>query len=82
LKIVGVVNGYNEAKDIEEIVKVFVVKKRISNLLSDKIIKNAYLKDIILPIDEIKDFEKCEIKSISEKNNKVIKPLFNVRGIN
>ena len=82
LKIVGVVNGYSEAEDIEEIVKVFVIEQRVLSLLSNKNNVNIDSNDIILPNDDIKYFEKSDEKTINDKINKELKPLFNVRGIN
>ena len=86
MKIVGVVNGYREAEDIEEIVKVFVLEQRVMSLRSSKIIENTESNDIILPPDEVKYLEKSDIKTINDRTskdelNKNIKPLFNVRGI-
>ena len=34
MKIVGIVNDYTEALEIEDVVKVFTIEKRIFNLLS------------------------------------------------
>jgi len=85
LKIVGVVNEYKEAQDIEEIVKVFVIEQRISNLLLCK--KNEFLDDInssvmILSKNDVKSVETPNEDTIHNKNNSSSPPLFNVRGFN
>lgn len=82
MKIVGVVNGNKEAEDIEEIVKVFVIKQRISSLLPNKVIENVESKNIISPLPDTKYFEKSNVTTINERVENYLKPLFNVRGIN
>jgi hypothetical protein len=50
LKIAGVINDHQEALDIEDIVKVFIIEQRILNLSSlktKKVLKNATNPDII-----------------------------------
>jgi hypothetical protein len=50
LKIAGVISDHREALDIEDIVKVFLIEKRILNLSSlktKKVLKNAANPDII-----------------------------------
>ena len=85
LKIVGVINEYKEAQDIEEIVKVFVIEQRISNLFSCK--KNEFLDDInssvmILSKNDVKSVETSNEDTFHNKNNSSSPPLFNVRGFN
>ncbi len=85
MKIVGVINDYKEALNIEEIVKVFVIEQRIFNLLSDS--KNKSYNDIdsntiMLSADEIENIKTSNIESINHKDENDYKPLFNVRGLN
>jgi len=84
MKIVGVVNNYKEALEIEEIVKVFIIKQRIFNLLSNE--KNKNLKDInsnvmIFSPNEIKNIELSDEKNLHAKINEGLAPVFNVRGL-
>ena len=85
MKIVGVVNDYKEALNIEDIVKVFVIEQRIFNLLSDS--KNKNYSDInsntiMLSKDEIENIKTSNEDSINHKDENNYKPLFNVRGFN
>lgn len=82
MKIVGVVSGYKEAEDIEEIVKVFFIEQRVSSLLSSKVIENVDSNNIILSSRNVKYFEKSNLKTLNDKVDNDLKPLFNVRGIN
>jgi hypothetical protein len=84
MKIVGVVNNYKEALEIEEIVKVFIIKQRIFNLLSNE--KNKNLEDInsnvmIFSPNEIKNIELSDEKNLHAKINEGLAPVFNVRGL-
>jgi hypothetical protein len=85
LKIVGVISDYKEAESIEDIVKVFVVEKRISTILSDsrnKDLHDVESKTIMLPTENEKELKtpNGEIPPNKEPTNQ--KPLFNVRGFN
>ena len=85
LKIVGVVNDYKEAESIEDIVKVFVIERRISTLLSQDKNKNYETIDtntMILDKEEIRDLRPPDELSDLQKNGNKPKPLFNVRGFN
>ena len=81
----GVVKDYNEALDIEEIVKAFVIKQRIFYLLSvekKKKIENVEDSNIIIsPSSDIKYSETENKKNIQTKNEEEISPVFNVRGL-
>ena len=84
LKIVGVVNDYNEALDIENIVKVFIIKQRICNLLSLEREKNFEKVDSNVNEFPIKDVEfpiNSEKKYLHEKIIDDSSPVFNVRGL-
>ena len=81
----GVISDYKEAENIEDIVKVFVIKQRISNLLSDS--KNKNYEDIenssmILSSDEMNNLEISNEESLPHKEGNNNKPIFNVRGFN
>ena len=85
MKIAGVVNDYKEALDIEDIVKAFVIKKRIFYLLS---LEKKKENDIIENSNSIKSHEKdlefsqpIDKKNIETKNDEEISPVFNVRGL-
>lgn len=85
LKIVGVVNDYKEAESIEDIVKVFVIEKRISSLLSDdknKNYENIETNTMILDDEEVKNLGPPDEITEPKKNIDKAKPLFNVRGLN
>ena len=84
MKIVGVVNNYKEALEIEEIVKVFIIKQRIFDLLSDE--KNKNLEDVnsnvmVFSSNEIKNIELSDEKNLHAKINEGLAPVFNVRGL-
>ena len=54
MKIVGIVNDYTEALEIEDVVKVFTIEKRIFNLLSlekEKNFENANSNIMIFSTD-------------------------------
>jgi hypothetical protein len=85
LKIAGVVNDYKEALDIEDIVKAFVIRKRIFYLLSLEKKKDP---DKIKDPNSIKSHKKdigysepSYTKNIQTKNEEEISPVFNVRGL-
>jgi hypothetical protein len=84
LKIVGVVNDYKEALEIEDIVKVFVVKQRISSLLPlerNSSLKNESSDLMIFKTNNIDYINNSNGKNINEKNNGDNSPVFNVRGL-
>jgi hypothetical protein len=84
LKIVGVVSDYNEAKDIENIVKVFVIKQRICNLLSLEKEKNFEKVESNFNKFQIKEVEfptNSDKKYFHEKIIDDSSPVFNVRGL-
>lgn len=84
MKIVGVVNDYKEALEIEDIVKVFVVKQRISNLLSlerNNNIKNDNSNFMIFKTNNENYFSNSDEKNLHIKNNEDNVPVFNVRGL-
>lgn len=83
LKIAGVVNEYKDAVEIEDIVKVFLVKKRINDLISLEKRKNfEKIKSnlIGISIDDIKYLNNYDEKILHNKNNSDSKPIFCVRG--
>jgi hypothetical protein len=85
LKIVGVISDHKEAENIEDIVKVFVVKKRISDIISDK--KGKDIDDIetnsmMLTSDNINKLKNPHEDAFPQKEENNHKPLFNVRGLN
>ena len=85
MKIVGVVNDYKEAENIEDIVKVFVVEQRISTLLSnnkDKIYEDVETDSMMISTNEIKKIKNPNEENYSQKDENNHKPLFNVRGFN
>ena len=84
MKIVGVVNDYNEALDIEDIVKVFTIEQRIFNLLSlekEKNFENANSNIMIFSTDDVKYAETSNKKISHVKINGDSVPVFNVRGL-
>ena len=84
MKIVGVVNDYKEALDIEGVVKVFIIEQRIFNLLSlekKKNFENADSNIMIFPTNNIQ-YEENSNKKISHVNiDEDSVPVFNVRGL-
>jgi len=76
LKIAGVVNEYKDAVEIEDIVKVFLVKKRINDLLSLEKRKNFEKLNSNL----IKYLNNYDEKILHNKNNSDSQPIFCVRG--
>jgi len=84
LKIVGVINDYKEALEIEDIVKVFVIKQRISNLLSlerNTNYKNNNSNFIVFKTNNANYFSDSDEKNLHIKNNEDNVPVFNVRGL-
>ena len=72
LKICGVVNDIAEAKEFEEIVKVFLIKQRINNLSSsnkNKDFKNTNLNFIKKLTKNHSVIEKSKEKKFNVKNN-------------
>ena len=83
LKIAGVVNEYKDAVEIEDIVKVFLIKKRINDLLSLEKRKNFEKLNsnlIRVPIDDTKYLNNYDEKILHNKNNSDSQPIFCVRG--
>ena len=85
MKIAGVVNDYKEALDIEDIVKAFIIKQRIFNILSLEKKKNFDSDEdtniIIKPVNYDQYAESSNKKIILIKNNEENSPVFNVRGL-
>ena len=84
MKIVGVINDYKEALEIEDIVKVFVVKQRISNLLSlerNNNFKNDNSNFIVFKTNNTNYYSNSDEKILQIKNNEDNVPVFNVRGL-
>jgi hypothetical protein len=84
MKIAGVVNEYKDAVEIEDIVKVFLIKKRINDLISLEKMKNFEKINSNLvtpPIDDIKFLNNSDEKIIHNKINSDSQPFFCVRGL-
>ena len=85
MKIAGVVNNYKEAMDIEDIVKVFFIEKRISKLSSlSKDSNNKNINDSDINITKSKDIsfsQNSSNKLTQNKNDEDFRPVFNVRGL-
>jgi len=84
LKIVGVINDYKEALEIEDIVKVFVIKQRISSLISlerDNNYKSDNSNFMIFKTNNVNYLNNSDEKIIPIKNNEDNVPVFNVRGL-
>ena len=83
MKIAGVIENYEEAEEIENIVKVFVIKERISNLQSLK--ENKKLKkrsaNKTTSIDDNKRIKTFNKSTFHNNSNNVDLPLFNFRGL-
>ena len=85
MKIVGVISDHKEAENIEDIVKVFVVKRRISDILSDTKVKDIdeyEPNSIMLTSGNIKKIKNPHEEEFPQKEENNHKPLFNVRGFN
>ena len=83
MKIVGIVNDYTEALEIEDVVKVFTIEKRIFNLLSlekEKNFENANSNMMIFSTDDIKYAENSNKINSHIKIKEDSVPVFNVRG--
>ena len=85
MKIAGVVNNYKEALEIEDIVRVFTIEKRIftiSSLRKDSNYKNKTNPDInISSSNDIPYSNNVTNKDLQNKNNEDFRPVFNVRGL-
>ena len=84
MKIAGVISDYKEALEIEDIVKVFVIKKRISNLLSlerNNNFKNDNSNFMVIKKNNENYFDNSDEKILQIKNNEDNVPVFNVRGL-
>ncbi len=79
----GVVNEYKEAKDIEDIVKVFTIERRVSDLFPNEINKDIKSNNSDLMIFSLRDIK---LKQVINNNNFYNKTsnsflhIFNVRG--
>lgn len=83
LKFAGVVNEYKDAVEIEDIVKTFLIKKRVNDLVSldkRKIFEklNSNLESISM--DDIDYLNKSDEKVLNNKNYVDSQPVFCVRG--
>jgi hypothetical protein len=84
LKFAGVVNEYKDAVEIEDIVKVFLIKKRINDLLSLEKRKNLEKLNsnvITLSINEMKYLNNSDEKILHNKIFTDSQPVFCVRGL-
>ena len=85
MKIAGVVNNYKEALEIEDIVRVFTIEKRIftiSSLRKDINYKNKTNPDInVSSSNDITYSNNVTNKDLQNKNNEDFRPVFNVRGL-
>lgn len=84
MKIVGVVNDYKEALEIEDIVKAFVIKQRISKILSlerNNNFKNESSNLMIFKTNDVDYLGNSDEKNLRIKNSEGNKPVFNVRGL-
>ena len=83
MKIAGVILNIEDAKEIEDIVKVFVIKERISDLLPSRKNKNKKITnamEISRKYDN-KLIENYKINTSSKDTNNLHLPLFNFRGL-
>jgi len=84
LKFAGVVNGYEEAAEIEDIVKVFVIKKRINDLISldkRKNYKKLNSDNIDFSIDNTKYLNNSDERILHDKILVDFHHFFCVRGL-
>jgi hypothetical protein len=85
LKIAGVVSNYKEALDFEDIVRVFIIEKRILNLPSlenkEKLTDKKDSNIMIFQTNDIELSENSNKKITQSKNDEEIRPVFNVRGL-
>ena len=80
MKIVGIISNYEEAKEIEDIVKVFLIKERISEIQNNT--KNKKIKSIKkIPQDNHKLLNKLKDHPAHREVNDMNLPLFNFRGL-
>ena len=83
LKFAGVVSEYKDAVEIEDIVKVFLIKKRINDLLSlDKRKNFEKLNSNVdtISIDDIKYLNNSDEKILHNKIHIDSQSIFCVRG--
>ena len=83
LKIAGVVSEYKDAVEIEDIVKVFIIKKRINDLLSLEKRKNFEKLNsniVEIPIEDIKYLDNSNEKILHSKIYHETQSVFCVRG--
>ena len=83
MKIAGVVNEFKDAVEIEDIVKVFLIKKRINDLLTLEKRKNFEKLNtnlVKISINDIKFLNNSDEKILHNKNYNVNQPIFCVRG--
>ena len=84
LKIVGIVNDFDDATLIEDIVKVFLIENRINSLFSLNKKKN-----LDNPNQKLDEFFENDLEFKENSNRKLLrikniddsKPVFNVRGL-
>jgi hypothetical protein len=85
LKIAGVVNNFSEALEIEDIVKVFIIEKKILDIPSlNRINKNKNVTNhrIRLFNENNGHYSMTSIKkNLHNKNNGYFRQVFNVRGL-
>lgn len=84
LKFAGVVSEYKEAVEIEDIVKVFLIKKRINDLLTlekRKKFEKINSNEIALPMNDVKYLGNSEEKILLNKIYIDSQPIFCVRGL-
>ena len=73
LKIGGVVNDKDEAKEVEEIIKVFLIKQRINNLSSVDQTKKINNPDLNFMKKISKDYKILKNSKIKKDNRKKVK---------
>jgi hypothetical protein len=84
MKIAGVVNEYKDAVEIEDIVKVFIINKRINDLLSlekRKSFEKLNSNDVAYSFNDVKYLNNSDEKIIHNKFYADSQPVFCVRGL-
>ncbi|UCB58163.1 MAG: hypothetical protein JSV67_06025 [Thermoplasmatales archaeon] len=85
MKIAGVVNNFSEALEIEDIVKVFIIEKKILDIPSlnrTNKYKNVTNHHIRLFNENNGHYSMTSIKkNLHNKNNGYFRQVFNVRGL-
>lgn len=84
LKFAGVVNEYKDAVEIEDIVKVFIINKRINDLLSlekRKSFEKLKSNDVAFSFNDVKYLNNSDGKIIHNKIYTDSQPVFCVRGL-